>query len=428
MTQMFSQALSDAFARMVDPRLGIVRRVAPVPLQPGEPPLFVLAAHGTRPKYFIRNAPIPDRRADYSLPANGVAFDAEQALWRVLGEACERYAAGIYAEHRLITASRYQVGSRALPIEELILFSDRQYAREGFSFARFDPSLPVRWTQGVCLTRQQPVWIPAALVYLGYEAVASSELLCPSMSTGLAAGRTLEQALLAGLCETVERDAFMCTWLLRRPPPRISSKQLVRLLSPRELSLVHHNGVECSVALTQTDIEIPSVITVLRPKNKCVAVVGSAAHPCLRTAISRSVLEAYHTLNWSFVLERSSHGLDAHEVTTFEDHVRYYLEPRHFHDIAWLTQGPECDLSATPRGSARQCVERVGYEVHYVETTTPDVQSLGFRAVRVIVPGLHPLNVGSGTVHEDRRRLQRAAAHWGMDMPSELNLKPHPFP
>jgi ribosomal protein S12 methylthiotransferase accessory factor len=418
---MYSQTLVDTFMRMVDPRLGIVKRIAPIPLQPGEPPLFVLAANCTRPKYFIRNAPFPDSIADYAVPANGVAFSAEQALWRVLGEACERYTAGIYSEDSFVTASRRELGSDALPVENLIGFSARQYARDNFPFVPFDPDARIRWTQGSCLTRSQPVWIPAALVYLGYEIISPAELFYPCLSTGLAAGRTLEQALLAGLCENVERDAFMATWLLRRPPPRVSLGQLEKLLDARELALIHNEDFDCCVTLSSTDIAVPTAITVIRPRGQAKAVVGSGAHPCLRTAISRSLLEAYHTLNWSIVLERDPKSIEVQDVSGFEDHVRYYLDPQHFDDIAWLAQGPEID-------ALEQHVESTSYEVYFVETTTADVQSLGFRTVRVIVPGLHPLNVGYDTVHEDRRRLERVAAHWGIEMPNELNSQPHPFP
>jgi ribosomal protein S12 methylthiotransferase accessory factor len=426
---MYSQALLDLYDRMVDPRLGIVRRVAAVPLQPGEPALHVLAANCTRPKYFVRNADFLAHEADYTVPANGVALSKEQALWRLLGEACERYAAGIYAVERLVTASRRELGAKALPVEALIGFSDVQYARMEFPYFRFDPDARIRWTEGTNLTRRQPVLVPAVLVYLGYEVTTPLEMFYPCMSTGMAAGRTLAQALLAGLCEVVERDAFMCTWLLRRPPQQVPLNILEQLLNPGELALVKNEALKICVTLSTTDIGIPSAITVISPVNKEVAVVGSGAHPCARTAIARSLLEAYHTLNWSLVLERAPKRLEADAVMDFEDHVRYYLEPRHFQDIAWLTQGPECaDVTESPPLRARDCVEQAGYDVSFVETTTTDVRLLGIRTVKVVVPGLQPLNMGSGTVHEDRRRLQRVADYWGIPMPAELNPNPHPFP
>jgi ribosomal protein S12 methylthiotransferase accessory factor len=275
-------------------------------------------------------------------------------------------------------------------------------------------------------------------VYLGYGALSPQEAFYPTLSTGMAAGRTLAQALLNGLCEVVERDAFMATWLLRKPPERVPFECLHQLLTSNELSLVTNASVEVYVALMNTDIGISSAITVIRPRGRSVAVVGSAAHPSLRRAILRSLLEAYHTLNWTIFLERKPRSAEPVPLREFEDHVRYYLDERHFPEIAWLagrversaneTTSLRSDDHAAFLACAQQAVETAGYEVHFVETTTRDIHQLGFRTVRVLVPGLHPLNVGSGTVHEDDRRLRKVARHWCMTMPAHLNPHPHPFP
>lgn len=402
---MYSQALINLYERMVDPRLGIVRRVAAVPLQPGEPALHVLTAHCTRPKYFVRNDSFLSYEADCSVSANGIAFTKEQALWRVLGEACGCYAAGVYAEDRLVTASRRELGARALSVDALIGFSDIQYARMEFPYFRFDPDVRIRWTEGTNLTRKQPLLVPAVLVYLGYEVITPLEMFYPCTSTGMAAGRTLAQALLAGLCEVVERDAFMCTWLLRRPPRRVPLSILEQLLDSRELTLVKNDAFEVCVTLSTTDLGIPCAITVITSRNKAAAVVGSGAHPYVHTAIARSLLDAYH-------------ALDRFEC----------LDAKARNDVVWLTQGPECtEITGNQPFTGRECVEGAGYEVSFVETTTADVRSLGMRTVKVLVPGLHPLNMDAGTVHEDRRRLQRVADHWGIPMPAELNPNPHPL-
>lgn len=429
--------LAAVYARAVDPRFGLVRRISEIPLQPGEPPVFILAAHCTRPKYFLRNEPFHSAKTDYAVPANGVALDYADALWRVLGEACERYAAGLYRDSELITATQEELGDRAFPVERLIGFSSRQRSRRGFPHVPFDPSAVMRWTWGRNLTRGRTTLIPAALVYLGYEALSRAELFYPSISTGLAAGRTLEQALLNGLCEVVERDAFMATWLLRYPAPRIRLESLEPLLTDRERCLLDTADLEPTLVLAKTDIGLPVVLTLVRPKNRNAVVVGASAHPNMRNAAVRSLLEAYHTLNWAIHLERECQPLEPPQVESFEDHVRYYLVERRFSEISWLFEGPPVDMeSATPCESDHasllnhvvQLVRTAGYEVFYVETTTADVESLGFRTVKVIVPGLHPLNMGSDNVHEDTRRLQVIARHWGIRMPDSLNQSPHPFP
>jgi ribosomal protein S12 methylthiotransferase accessory factor len=408
-----------------------------IPLQPGEPRVFVMVANCTRPKYFLRNTAFHAAEADYVVPANGVGFTRAEALWSVLGEACERYTAGIYDDTRFSLASREELGSAALPVEDLIAFSERQYARPDFPFQRFDPTARMRWVAGRNLATGREVLVPAALAYFGYEALSTAEIFYPTLSTGMAAGRTLEQALLSGLCEVVERDAFMACWLLRHPPYRIALPTLREGLRGRERVLLDTAHFDISVVQATTDVGVPSVLTLLRPRARRTAVLGAAAHPCLRRAVVKSLLEAYHTLNWSIFLERTPKFIDRAGVKEFEDHVRYYLDPSHAKDINWLAEGVEgpAPFEAEPVPDTATLLSRTvaqlvhaGYQPCFVETTTPDVRELGFRTVRVIVPGLHPLSMGADRVHEDDRRLRKVAAYWGIPLPQELNMDPHPFP
>lgn len=432
-----SPELESTLARIADPRLGIIHRIADVPLQPGEPRIFVLAARCTRPKYFNRNRSEPVSAIDYTLRANGVAFTREEAVWRVIGEACERYAGGLYSEPTLITATREELGQEALPVEQLIAFSDAQYARPGFPFVRFDPRAPLRWACGWNLTRGVRSFVPAVLVYLGYVARYPHEAFYPTLSTGMAAGRSLEHALLNGLCEVVERDAFMCAWLLRHVQARVPSDSLWKVLSESERQLLASECADPFVLTATTDIGLPSVLTALRLRNRDALVVGAATSTCVRHAIVRSALEAFHTLNWSIVLDRAPVCLARDQVRDFEDHVRYYLDGAHFQHIVWLTQAREACVDLIPDPPADHAtqlrraldhVQAAGYEVHYVETTTPDIRSLGIRTVRVLIPGLHPLNVGHPLVHEDWRRVRRVAAFWGLEADRAINPEPHPFP
>lgn len=435
---MLSEELRRVCTRMIDPRLGIVRRVVPIPLQPGEPRLFIVAAHCTRPRYFVRNDACGVAPTDYAVPAGGAGFEYEEALWRALGEAAERYAAGICPTERLIVATRRRLGERALPVERLIGFSERQYSRPGFPFARFDPDVLMRWIEGWNLTRGTPSFLPASLVYLGYEAVSPREILQPGLSSGMAAGRTLEQALLGGILELVERDAFMAAWLLRYVPRALAEDELDSILAPRERELLHHPGVRALLLDVTTDVGLPAVVALLQPRNRRAAVVGASAGPTLARAAARALVEAFQTLNWAIVLERTPRVLALEDVRDFADHVRFYLDPANFAKLEWLFHGvpqPARGASEPDDASPEACLpralahlERAGFEVHYVETTTPDLRCLGFRTVRVLIPGLHPLGVGWNHVHEDERRLACIARYWGVPMPARLNPDPHPFP
>jgi ribosomal protein S12 methylthiotransferase accessory factor len=67
-----------------------------------------------------------------------------------------------------------------------------------------------------------------------------------------------------------------------------------------------------------------------------------------------------------------------------------------------------------------------------VDLTTPDVEALGFKVVKVLIPGTQPLDFGVECPHLGGRRLYEAPYRMGYrprpTRPHELNLVPHPFP
>jgi ribosomal protein S12 methylthiotransferase accessory factor len=91
------------------------------------------------------------------------------------------------------------------------------------------------------------------------------------------------------------------------------------------------------------------------------------------------------------------------------------------------TGDPEADLD-----KVLSLLEARGFDVIVVDLTTPDVRDLGFRVVRVFIPGLQPL-------HGDHRYPFLGGKRWS-DAPFRLGLRdrplteegrfklPHPFP
>ena len=101
------------------------------------------------------------------------------------------------------------------------MFSDCQYAhrdewnrREGdYNFVpqRFDPARRVAWTELRSLTHDGPRYLPAAFCY--YNApMEEGHDFCRPDSNGNAAGDSLDEAILAGIFEVVERDAAAIWW------------------------------------------------------------------------------------------------------------------------------------------------------------------------------------------------------------------------
>jgi ribosomal protein S12 methylthiotransferase accessory factor len=77
-------------------------------------------------------------------------------------------------------------------------------------------------------------------------------------------------------------------------------------------------------------------------------------------------------------------------------------------------------------------IQMKGLDVLYVDLTTPDIDESGFKVVRVVVPGLIPLDINHQWRHLGGKRLYEVPCQMGLFTSplgeEELNPYPHPFP
>jgi ribosomal protein S12 methylthiotransferase accessory factor len=164
--------------------------------------------------------------------AAGKGPSEEQARASCIGEAIERYSGGFFGDERRRRARLAELAEIAFHPQDLLLFSDAQYAarhatREGpdreWVPARFDSSQAIEWVPVSSLITGEARWVPAAYCYYGYGPSSAEgyrgEPFCFADSNGCASGNTLEEAMLYGLLELLERDACAVAWYnrIRRP-------------------------------------------------------------------------------------------------------------------------------------------------------------------------------------------------------------------
>ncbi|WP_069462063.1 TOMM precursor leader peptide-binding protein, partial [Actinacidiphila rubida] len=142
----------------------------------------------------------------WSGQANSFAASRELAFL----EGLERYA-GTHRRHLggIVTASYDDLGDRALDPRTCGLYAPETY-RDDPMIAPFDPARPIPWVRGHSLRDGRPVLVPARLVY--YSAGTDADHFVFECSNGCATGSCLEEAVLFGLLELVERDAFLLAW------------------------------------------------------------------------------------------------------------------------------------------------------------------------------------------------------------------------
>lgn len=378
-------------------------------------------------------------------------------------EALERYGGLTPGGRRTVArASFAEVRDNALDPRTLGLYAPGHYARPDFGFQPFDADRRCSWVWGYSLGRQEPILVPQGYAYYGaYLTDPDDPLFAFEISNGCALGSCMEEAILYGLFELAERDAFLMTWYARLPAAQID------LSSARDRSipmLVHaiEAGTGYQVLVFDTTMEhgIPSVwaMAVHPPGPRQPALACAAgAHLDPELATRRALSELGPILSdlierYPDVARRGRPMVDDPSlVVTMEDHSALYANheassrlhfltasqaSRSFADVLHRNGVSDACQNADLTDDLTDVMQRLrrhGLDVIVVNQTAPEHQAGGFCCVKAIVPGLLPMTFG----HHNRRtyglpRLFEVPRLLGYGdrtlLPHEINPHPHPFP
>lgn len=380
----------------------------------------------------------------------GGAGDPRQARAAAVGETVERYS-GAYVDPLALTlATPAELAAQGLDHvrpDELTLLAPEQLADPECPFAPFTDRTTLQWVTGADLADGHPVAVPAQLVHLIGQALGDTPIGYAT-SNGMACACTWEEAVLSGLLEVVERDAFMATWYGRLSLPRIdvsSSSELRRFFADH----VDPAGLDVGLVDMSVLVDVPAVLAVVRNPGSGIAplALGAAASADPATAVRKAVVEAFQTRTWAKAEQREgavidpATGLD--QVHDFDDHVRLSLHPATIEAASFLDASPvTVPISAlpavdgdTPGRVVRNVIARLtaqGVRAVACDVTSPDVAEGGLVVAKVFSPQLSPLDSGYRTRLLGSRRLRERAYEVGvLDRPldvSDLNPWPHPFP
>ena len=420
---------------LVSRRSGLVTSLTPQPRRLEEPtPPFLWNA--TLTHYNFLNPSLAMRLT------GGKGLTEAQAQLAALGEAIERYSAFHWDNARVRVGP---AAGTAITPPDCVLYSEAQYA-SGIPFQPWSPENTVSWITGTELPSARQVELPAPLVYL-INTSRPEDQLAATTSNGLAAGKDLTHAILGGMHEVIERDAFMITWLNRLPATVIETPQK----GCHAAQIIRHYarfGVDIRLLSLATDQAATVVMAVARDPSPDGAfhLIGLGCDTDPAAAVDKSVFELCQQ-RAGMVIRMQDRDfrtrLNAHQaVRNLDDHLLYHAIPDHAHEFDFLFDGADTcalgDLPAPDPGTGAAELEllvaratETGSRVAYADITAPDIAPLGPRVVRVVLTGFQPIHFGYGAGRFGGSRLFEAPVRWGLrDAPireADLNPCPHPL-
>jgi ribosomal protein S12 methylthiotransferase accessory factor len=434
------EAVEAWIAKWVNPRYGLIRNIVNIPYTAGMPRLNrVVSSCGDQ--YRARPAtsaePGAGRRSGL-----GVSFNISRACWSSIGEALERYAAGLYYEDELVMDTAEGLGAAAAHTEELIL-SQEAFAPTHLHYKPYFATEKRHWTPANRISDNSVSYMPAQLVWFGYESAAPAERIGLISSNGLAAGRNRAAASCTGVLEAIERDALMCHWFLGIRPPHIEHRDLMRKIMPEEaVDNLERRSVEINVVLLKNEFGVPVVFALFVDEKIGVLGVGAGSSLDPVVAAGKAVHEAlmvYMDQASKQIAGNAPAQID--KIARFSDHVDSFRDRSRWGSLAFLREHDEvinirdCATDLTPHHDARPAekLSRIchrlrdfGYESLEIDMTRDDICEAGFYVTRVMVPGLQPLLIGP-VVPSDQRRLKSFSVR-NLGHETDVRRELHPFP
>jgi len=371
--------------RALDPRVGPVAEV-------GE-------AESVPLPYYLATVADTSGFSDVRAASNaaGVDPDWNGAFMKALGEALERYAAGVYRGTALpaVGADVTRVDATAF-----VLPNDG------------DVTAPETWVPGERLVDGERVALPAPRVFHPTDDA--------TITTGLGLGNGGRGALVAGLTEVVERDAAMLSWYSTAGPLGLEIdadpfRTLRRRARAEDLSLT-------PTLLTQ-DVDVPVVAVAAHRTGEWprFALGSAAALDPIEAAVSAGC-EALQ--NWMELRGMGrEEAVDAEgaigQFASLPDAVQPYVAPATSVPASRVAEPPGGDPVAT-------LIDRLAeadLDAYAVRLTTRDLDAIGFEAVRALVPAAQPLFVDEPCFGERAERVPET-----MGYEPRLDRQHHPFP
>jgi oxazoline/thiazoline synthase len=412
-----SRATVARFKKLVSPLTGVVSRLERIDVDLPLNTNYYAAHNFSGPAETVN-----ELRAGLSGGSFGKGSTAEQGEASALMEAIERYS-GIFQGDEIKVRRRFTdfPAGDAIPPNDVMLFSDAQLRRDQTSMfaqdvtptsAPFDPSAEVEWSPVWSLRDGRFKYLPTGLLYFFYRGDHGCGEIHAD-SNGCAAGNTLEEAIVQGFLELVERDSYAIWWYNRSQRAEVDLDRFEDSYVRDLRSQLAETGRRLWVLDITSDLGIPSYVAMSHAVVNAQDFVefGSGSHFDERIALLRALTELNQFLSIGLMGGRDA-GTSSNDSSgpfRLQDHP--YLMP----NGGPARQNFPADFGRfDTRQQVMACVnlaKREGLDFLVLDQTRPDIE---VPVARVIVPGL-------------RHFYRRFAPGRLYDVPVKLGLRDRPL-
>jgi oxazoline/thiazoline synthase len=355
----------------------------------------------------------------------GKGSTAEQGEASALMESIERYC-GIFQGDEIRVTRRFVdfAAGEAIHPNAILNYSDAQFHRAADDHhcsddgapPRFDPNAEMDWTPVWSLRDERFKYIPTGLLYFFHQSDSPSAFSADS--NGCAAGNTLEEAILQGFLELVERDAYAIWWYNKLKRPEVDLDKIDDSYVRDLRTELAARGRSLWALDITSDLGIPVIAAVAHwtenGREHIEMAAGAHFDPRIATLRATTELNQFMAIEqmptrWGDTIDKSetdygSDPLPLRKHTYLRPHGKVSFGRRQFKGFVELDR----------RGQVLTCVKlakKFGLDLLVLDQTRPDIET---PVVRVIAPGLRHFHrrFGPGRLY---------------DVPVKLGLRKRPI-
>ena len=320
----------------------------------------------------------------------GKGVKKDQAKASAMMEGFERYSAekqGIDSENSVIAT--FNNLKNSINPKDLILSNETKDLDLDYA--------EIEWTLATDIVTEKEYYVPSNAIFHPYIPQKSVPLF-KGNTNGLASGNVLEEAVLHGILEVIERDAWSIFELTKKNKKQIDTKTIQNPLINELLNKFKKEAIDIKLMDLTVDVNIPTIAATADDtllKDPALLTLGVGTHLNPEVAIMRALTEVAQS--------RATQIHGAREDTVRADFMRKAgykrmkrINNHYFNEEKDQIQIDNIDNKATD--SLKKDIEIVvselkKFSLDKILFTDLTREELGINVVRVIIPGSETYSV-----------------------------------
>ncbi len=382
---------------------------------------------------------------DHEIWSGGIDESPREALIKTIGEAVERQAQSVY-DYKKFKIAKFSELRNVLDPLSFAGPSLNQRGQKGWERWRIENDSNFRWIKARSVVTGKKIWVPAQLAYLPYHFHndPGEPIINWPITTGAAAGLTEEDAMIRGICEVIERDAFIITYLNKLSPPKVDLENSGEFLAKIAAEFKKY-FLELNIYALPTDAPVAVMLAVISDLTGFLPAicVGAKAHADPFRAAKGAALEAFHVrIGCKMMLERRTPEKDYSKIRNPGDHVLFWSQNERKGDLDFLNKnGKLISIRQNERTNENtqdslnnliNFFKQNNLEAIWADLTPKHFRKTGIFIGKAIIPKFQPLFMDERFPYYGGERLYKLPVLLGyLQGPlseDEFNKLPHPFP